>query len=173
LPKGDRAIHADVGDISPLTLKSRGESMAFSPPSNGVTTQSGRSSHKAWSPPLFLLETASGDDAIIADLVDAFSRDTSARIQKGRAALAAFDFPRIRMEAHTIRGGARQVGADAVADACQELEIVCNLQEALVVAARLNHLQELCEEIRGAMASYCSSRSLKPAVPALGGVASS
>jgi HPt (histidine-containing phosphotransfer) domain-containing protein len=75
------------------------------------------------------------------------------------------------MEAHTIKGGARQVGADAVADACQDIEAVCNLQQALLVAARLNRLQELFEEIRQAMSSYCSSRSLNPSVPALGGVA--
>ena len=46
--------------------------MASSLPSNGLTTQSGRSSHEAWSPPLFLLETASGDDGLIADLVEKF-----------------------------------------------------------------------------------------------------
>jgi HPt (histidine-containing phosphotransfer) domain-containing protein len=158
LPKGDRAIHADTGDLSPLTLKVGGYLMASSLPSNGLTTQSGRSSHEAWSPPLFLLETASGDDGLIADLVDAFNTDTSARIQKVRAALAASDFSKLRTEAHTIKGGARQVGADALADACQELETVCTLQEALLVAARLNRVQELFEEIRGAMASYSNGR---------------
>jgi two-component system sensor histidine kinase RpfC len=132
--------------------------MTSSAPSNGVTTQSGRLSHEAWSPPLFLLETASGDDGLIADLVDAFNTDTSSRIQRIRAALAASDFPKLRMEAHTIKGGARQVGADAVADACQELEAVGNLQEALLVAARLNRLQELFEEIRRAMVSYCGAK---------------
>jgi HPt (histidine-containing phosphotransfer) domain-containing protein len=146
--------------------------MTSSPFSNGVTTHAGRSSHEAWSPPLFLLETASGDDCLMADLVDAFDTDTSVRIQRVRAALAASDFSIIRMEAHAIRGGARQVGADAVADACQDIESVCNLQEALLVAARLNRLQELFEEIRLAMSSYCSSRSLNPSVPALGGLAS-
>jgi HPt (histidine-containing phosphotransfer) domain-containing protein len=146
--------------------------MTSSPQSSGVTTQSGSSSYEAWSPPPFLLETASGDDDLMADLVDAFNIDTSARIQRVRAALAASDFAKIRMEAHTIKGGARQVGADAVADACQDIETVCNLQEALLVAAPLNHLQELFEEIRQAMASYCSSRSLNPSVAALGGVAS-
>ena len=145
--------------------------MTSSPQSSGVTTQSGSSSYEAWSPPPFLLETASGDDDLMADLVDAFNIDTSARIQRVRAALAASDFAKIRMEAHTIKGGARQVGADAVADACQDIETVCNLQEALLVAARLNHLQELFEEICRAMASYCGSRSLNPSVTALGGAA--
>jgi two-component system sensor histidine kinase RpfC len=141
-------------------LKSEGWLMVSSPPPNGVTTQPGRSSHEVWSPPPFLLETASGDHGLIADLIDLFNTDTSARIQKVRAALADSDFSRIRREAHTIKGGARQVGADAVADACQELETVCNPQEALLVAARVNRVQELFEEMRRAMASYCSSRSL-------------
>ena len=136
--------------------------MTSSPQSSGVTTQSGSSSYEAWSPPPFLLETASGDDDLMADLVDAFNIDTSARIQRVRAALAASDFAKIRMEAHTIKGGARQVGADALADACQELETVCTLQEALLVAARPNRVQELFEEIRGAMASYSNGRKTHP-----------
>lgn len=134
--------------------------MTSSPPSSIVTTQSGRSSHETWSPPLFLLEMASGNDSFIAHLVDAFNTDTSARIETIRTALAASEFSRLRMEAHTIKGAARQVGADAVADACQELEAVCNLQETLLAASRLNRLQELFEEIRRAMASYCRSHSL-------------
>ena len=67
------------------------------------------------------------------------------------------------MEAHTIKGGARQVGADAVAEACQELETVARLQEAFLVAARLDRVQEVFEEIGGEMASYSSRRSAEPA----------
>ena len=136
--------------------------MISSPPAN----QSGRSLHEAWSPPPFLLEVAAGDDSLIPDVIDAFNTDTLARIREIRTALAASEFSKIQAEAHAIKGAAGQVGADAVANACQELETASNLQEALLVAARLNHLQELFEEISRAMASHSSSRSIG-SVPSL------
>jgi HPt (histidine-containing phosphotransfer) domain-containing protein len=74
-----------------------------------------------------------------------------------REALTTLNFPRLRFEAHTIKGSARQVGADAVAEACQEIEMVSGLQDALAIAAQLNHVQKLFEEIRCAMASYSNS----------------
>ena len=87
-------------------------------------------------------------------LIDIFSTSTGARINQIREALAVFNFSKIRAEAHTIKGVAREVGADAVAQACQELEIVSDLQDILLVAARLKVVQERFEEIRSAMASY-------------------
>jgi len=105
-----------------------------------------------------LLEAAAEDGSLIVRLIDAFGRDTDARMEKMRRALAASNFPNIRAEAHTIKGGARQMGADEVAEACQELEIACDLQEASLIAARLNHVQELFDEIRGAMIAYSNSR---------------
>jgi HPt (histidine-containing phosphotransfer) domain-containing protein len=132
--------------------------MTSLPPADGRTTPSGRSSRGTWSPPPFLLETAAGDDGLIADLVDAFNTDTSVRIQGMRAALAASDFPKIRAAAHTINGGARQLGAAAVVEACQELEIASDLQEALLITARLNRVQEVFEEVCAAMAAYLDAQ---------------
>jgi two-component system sensor histidine kinase RpfC len=136
--------------------------MTSSITSEGLTTQSGPSIQEAWSPPLSLLETFSGDIDLIADLVDTFNADTDARMQKLRAALANSDFSKIHAEAHTIKGGARQVGADAVADACQELETISKLREASLVAKRLDRVQEVFNEVRRAMASYFSNRSRRP-----------
>ena len=89
-------------------------------------------------------------------LIDAFSSDTEARIEQMRGALAASSLPDIRAGAHTIKGSARQMGADAVAEACQELELVCDLPGAVQILSRLNRVQELFEETRGAMAAYSS-----------------
>jgi HPt (histidine-containing phosphotransfer) domain-containing protein len=108
----------------------------------------------AWSPPPVLVEAACGDDDLLAAIIDTFNTDSAARIQQCREALAAADYARIAREAHTIKGGARQVGADVVAEACQELETVAKRQEAPVIAARLNRVQEVFEEIRNTMASY-------------------
>jgi|SRR5208337_2183854 len=127
-------------------------------PSSGLTTKSSDSTRQAWSPPPVLLEAAAGDDTIIARLIDAFGKETDARIEQMRRALAASNLPRIRTEAHSIKGCARQMGAEEVGEACQDLENACGLQEASLIAARLNRVQELCDEIRRAMAAYSAPR---------------
>jgi len=58
-----------------------------------------------------LLEAAAGDDGLIAKLIDAFGRETDARIERMRGALAASNFPSIRAEAHTIKGKRREYGS--------------------------------------------------------------
>jgi HPt (histidine-containing phosphotransfer) domain-containing protein len=136
--------------------------MTTSLPAKDLATECRHSFHQDWSPPALLLELASDDDGLIADLIDTFSTSTDARIKQIREALAALNFAKIRAEAHTIKGGARQVGADAVAQACQELEIVSDLQEAMLVAARLDLVQERFEETRSAMAAYSSRREMGP-----------
>ena len=134
--------------------------MIPSPPSNGLTTECSHSFHQDWSPPASLLEALCYDDDSIVDLIHIFSTDIDARIERMREALAAANFPRIRAEAHTIKGSAGQVGADAVAEACEEIEIVSDLDAALLIPARLKRVQELFEEIRGAMASFANGRKL-------------
>lgn len=130
------------------------------PLSNGPTTQCGRSFHQDWSPPASIREVFSDDDELIVDLVHIFTTDIDARIERMREALAAANFRKVRAEAHTIKGSARQVGADALGEVCQEIEIVSDLEAALLIPARLNRVQELFEEIRGAMASYANGRKL-------------
>ncbi len=127
-------------------------------PSEGLTRKGDYSTRRAWSPPALLLEAAGDDGGLIAKLIDAFGRDTDARMEQMRGALAASSYPKIRVEAHAIKGSARQMGADAVADACQELEFVCDLQGALLISARLSRVRELFDEIRGEMATYSSGR---------------
>jgi len=126
--------------------------------SRGPTEKCKDSTRQAWSPPAVLLEAAAGDDGLIAKLIDAFGRETDARIERMRGALAASNFPSIRAEAHTIKGSAGNMGADAAAEACREVEMACDLQEASLVAARLNRLQELSDEVREAMAAYSNPR---------------
>ncbi len=130
--------------------------------SHGLTAKGSYTTRHAWSPPALILEAAGDDDGLIVNLIDAFVGDTDARLEQMCGALAASRFPDIRAEAHTIKGSARQMGADAVGEACQELEIACGLQRALPISARLNRLQELFEEICGAMAAYVNNRSMTP-----------
>jgi HPt (histidine-containing phosphotransfer) domain-containing protein len=137
------------------------------PPSNGLATRCGCPTRQDWWPPELLLEAAADDDGLIVKLIDAFSTDTDDRIEHMRGALAASDFPRIRAEAHTIKGSASQMGADALAEACRELEIASNLREALLIAPLLNRIQALFEEIRAAMASYAGNGKIESSVDTL------
>jgi HPt (histidine-containing phosphotransfer) domain-containing protein len=125
------------------------------------------STWREWSPPLSLLEAASGDEGLIAELIDAFHTDTDDRIREMRAALAITEFSRIGSEAHSIKGGARQLGADALADACQDLGTLSEVQEAAPVVAALSRVLELYDEILRAMAAYSDSRSLNLSVTSL------
>lgn len=126
--------------------------------SEGLAANGGHLSGGAWSPPELLHEAAGDDDALIAKLIEAFIRDTSARMQQMRRALASSNFPDMRAEAHTIKGSARQMGADAVGDACQELENACALRDELLIAAQVRRLQELFDAVKTAMIA-CSNRS--------------
>jgi HPt (histidine-containing phosphotransfer) domain-containing protein len=138
--------------------------MTSSPPQDSQTTPLMRPFSEAWSLPPTLLELTSGDNELLAVVVDLFSTDTAARMQQVRSALAVSEFSLIQEQAHTITGSARQVGADAVADACQELENAANRKEALHVAAGVNSVQEVPDEIRRAMASHCRGRLGYPSV---------
>jgi hypothetical protein len=56
------------------------------------------------------------------ELVDLFVRDSTARLQRIRDALDAGHAEQIAKEAHALRGGCHQVGANGMADLCGELE---------------------------------------------------
>jgi len=133
-------------------------------PSDSLTTKGSHSNQAAWSPPELLLEVAADDDALLVKVIDVFGRDTDTRMAQMRRALAASNYPNICAEAHTIKGCAMQMGAEAVGEACHQLEIACGLQEASLIAARLNRVQELFDEIRGAMVAYTISRGMKSSV---------
>ena len=140
--------------------------MIPSPPSNGMRTKGSCPTPQDWSPPALLVEAAADDDGLIIKLIEAFSEDTADRIERMREALKSADFPGIRAQAHTIKGSASQMGSDALATACRELEMVCNLREAPVVATFLDRIQELFDEAKDAMATYANDGHMEsPLVP--------
>src|SRR5450432_439947 len=138
--------------------------MIFSPQLNDLPTESRQPFQQDWSPPASLLEAASDDDGLIDDLIEAFSTDSEDRIRLMRKALATPNSPpnsppnfaKVRFEAHTIKGSARQLGAGALAEACEDLEMLPG--DERLIAARLNRVEELFAEVCGAMTSYSNSR---------------
>jgi len=134
-----------------------GLAMSRLPSSINVPAGSPPLSHDTWAPPANLIEAASGDDAFITELIDIFTMDAETRIGQVREALATSDSRKIQAAAHSIKGSASQVGADALADVCQELELASTLPGMLNIAGLVSRVEFLFEEIRHAMASYSSS----------------
>ena len=77
----------------------------------------------AWTPPGFLLDLTAQDQGLLAEILEAFTTDTGARIRHLRAALSCADIAGIRRSAHSVKGAASQLGAEAVVAICQEIEI--------------------------------------------------
>jgi len=95
----------------------------------------------------------SGDDSLLADLIDVFKTTTEASLRQLHTAFAAADTSRLRTEAHRIKGGAKQVGADALAEVCQTLE----LESSVAPMPRLGELVDRCQELFGETESGMTS----------------
>jgi len=124
---------------------------------NSPAAQHSQSYGAKWTPPSWLLEVAPGDDSIIAELIDVFKTATETSLQQMQTALATVDVPRLRTEAHRTKGSARQVGADALAEVCQALELASSLTPVSRLAELVARGQELLAETGSAMTSYSSS----------------
>ena len=63
-----------------------------------------------------------GDDSLVLELIDSFQTDTASRLERLHNAVAQFDAATVKAEAHSVRGSARQMGAEELADLCQAVE---------------------------------------------------
>jgi len=107
-----------------------------------------------WAPPAWLLEVASSDDSLIADVIDVFKTSTETSLQQMRNALVTVDVPKLRVEAHKIKGSAKQVGADALAEISQTLELASSLTPMSRLGELVDRCQELFLKTQSAMISY-------------------
>jgi CheY-like chemotaxis protein len=94
----------------------------------------------------------------LGELVELFVRDSMARLRRIRDALDAGHAEQIAKEAHALRGGSHQVGANGMADLCGELE-------KTVRATGLQGAAELLESISSEFAAV--QRALKHRVDSL------
>ena len=124
----------------------------------GPDSDSTMAAQSEWAPPALLIELMDGDVGLIAELISTFSEDAAKRALIICNALAGSDFAVIAAEAHTIKGGARQVGADAVAEECQALETVSRSRDRALVAEQLNRTLEALAGAEQAMADYRDRR---------------
>ena len=106
----------------------------------------------AWSLPDELLQLArDGAADVIADVIAVFQADSAARLANLAEAVEACNWKQIRAEAHALKGSSLQVGAEAMAGVCLQLEHIKS--ENPSEAAQLLHcLQAQFAEVEQAMA---------------------
>lgn len=77
-----------------------------------------------WVLPEALRELADdGAVGLIPELIEAFRSDTAPRLGRMREAIANADTKGFSEGAHAIKGSAQQMGADAMASICRDLEL--------------------------------------------------
>ena len=116
------------------------------------TTQSESQSPAVLVVPAALQELAEcGDAELVEELIAIFQTDTASRLITLERALAAGDHHAVRVEAHTIKGGAAQMGANRVADFCRQMELEAQRNppaELVRLFARLlESFDEVCDVI--------------------------
>jgi HPt (histidine-containing phosphotransfer) domain-containing protein len=76
-----------------------------------------------WAMPETLREFADGGDTeLVVDLIRVFKDDTAVRLRDLRKAADVGDVVGLKLQAHTIKGSARQMGASTLAEVCKQLE---------------------------------------------------
>jgi HPt (histidine-containing phosphotransfer) domain-containing protein len=81
------------------------------------------SSSPAWALPEALAELlGAGDDEFLAELIEVFKSQTRVRIRQLREAVENGRMEEARAQAHAIKGGSSQVGADRLAAVCFQIE---------------------------------------------------
>ena len=108
-----------------------------------------------WKPPEALEHLAhiAGADAV-TELLDAFRTDMVERLTKLRHAVTKGDGATMRIEVHSIKGSAAQMGAAKLAARCRELEIEYGRNEWTLQASEVETLQGLFDEASMAMARH-------------------
>ena len=109
-----------------------------------------------WAPPPLLRDLETGASGFVAEMIADFTTDTAARLQRLRRAAANADSSRVRAEAHAIKGSAREMGADAIARLCLEIEQKAPGPDASNIQDRIVELEARFGEISRAMARYSS-----------------
>lgn len=112
-----------------------------------------------WALPRQLQELTADDPALLPELFAAFREDTTARLERLRAAAAAGDPVRIRAEVHTIKGGSRQIGAAPLAEACHQLELHLGHVPPVSIQDAIEQIELRFAQTCAAMSEYLGRRA--------------
>ena len=99
-----------------------------------------------------------GDVTVLLELVNSFQDDTIKRFERLRAAVARLDAATAKAEAHAMQGGARQMGAEALADLCQAVEAAAAQRNWLELEGQMEQADLRFAEAWDVMAEYVKAR---------------
>jgi HPt (histidine-containing phosphotransfer) domain-containing protein len=99
-----------------------------------------------------------GDDSLVLELIDSFQIDTASRLERLHAAVARFDAATVKAEAHSVRGSARQMGAEALAELCQAVESGAPKMNWPGLEDQVQQAEVRFAEALSAMAEYVNSK---------------
>lgn len=107
-----------------------------------------------WRPPSALQDLAdSGCSDLIPELIGAFTSDCIARLESARRAAAAGNLSELKIQMHTMKGSALQMGALELAALCRDLEESVS-PPAPRYAAGLDLIAAAFEQTHRAMSEY-------------------
>jgi HPt (histidine-containing phosphotransfer) domain-containing protein len=107
-----------------------------------------------WAPSQELVDLASDDEGLIAEVIDLFKTGGEARLHQMRIAVTTADIQSLRSEAHSLRGSAVQLGANALVEACRRLELAQGLTPVSHLVELVDRVRTLFAEVSSEMASY-------------------
>lgn len=99
-----------------------------------------------------------GDREVVLDLIEAFESDTTSRFERLRDAVAHRDAVRVKAEAHSLRGSARQMGADELAELWQGVENAALQSDWPAMESQVRQGEKLFAAVRTAMSQWVEVR---------------
>ena len=97
------------------------------------------------------LEMVGGDMGFLNELVAAYRNDGVSRLTDMRTALAAANAEDLRRAAHTLKGSSASLGANALAEACREVELAAREGRLEGLAAKVDAIAAQFDEVVSAL----------------------
>jgi len=92
---------------------------------------------------------SAGEAEFVVEIIEVFKSQTKMRLRSLRAAVENGRLDEARAQAHTIKGGASQVGANRLAEACLNIETAVGRSSA-EIAPLVSRAESLFEDILAA-----------------------
>lgn len=106
----------------------------------------------SWSLPESLRELAEeGNEDLVQEVLAVFRTDCTERFGLLRDAMARDDRSKIRNQAHALKGSSAQVGANAMAATCRDIELMAADARADSLAALVERAERQFREVWEAM----------------------
>jgi HPt (histidine-containing phosphotransfer) domain-containing protein len=104
------------------------------------------------------LDVATGDPAVVADLVDTFLREAPALVAGLKTARQSGDAEEVCRAADTLKSNARTFGAAGLANLCQELENTAKRQVMSEAAGLVTNIDDEYARVASALATAREER---------------